>query len=176
MKIVTSFAIFYNLIWSQWNMTFPFSPFQLQISCWMAVTFTHWTSKLPSKRQIFFPFTWLIFHDSNGPFFFLRKAQFRQNQLAEMYSLSFSDNCFSNEFSKKRLLSVSRSRNNSMDGCLKLQQFVFKISHQTCSMVCKNSALNFLTAEDVLSILNSEHVWHLQIRQFVGPSLKQILT
>lgn len=62
---------FYNLIWSQWSMTFPFSPFQLQISCWMAVTFTHWTSKLPSKRQIFFPFTWLTFCDSNGLFFFL---------------------------------------------------------------------------------------------------------
>lgn len=62
-----------------------------------------------------------------------------------------------------------------MDGCIKFQQFVFKISHQTCSMVCKKLALNFLTAEDALSILNSEHVWHLHIRHSLM-CLKQILT
>lgn len=166
---VTHFCYFSshnNLIWSQSSETFPLSPFQLQISCWMAVTLTHWTSELPSKRQFFSPFTWLTLCDSNGLVFLLfAKNSSDKNQLAEMYCLAFRDKYFTNGVSKKKMLYQSGHQGIiQWLTALKFQEFELKNFCQTCSVTCKNLGLNFVTTEDPLVIHFSKHVWHLQIR------------
>lgn len=80
-----------------------------------------------------------------------------ENPLAEMNSLSFSDNFFSNGFSKKKLLYPSADQ-------VIIQWMASSSYNNLCSrflikaIQCKSFSLNFVTPEDALFILDSEHV------------------